>query len=183
MQLFVCSDIHGDRHALELALAAYERSEAEYLVILGDLLNHGPRNPLPRAYDPMTVADRLNVHAQRIIAVRGNCDSEVDQALCQFPMMSEYNQLIIGKRRAFICHGHTFNPSQRPPLATGDLFVSGHTHIPKAECHENNYLFNPGSVAIPRGEWPTSYGTISDQGLFVYDLNNHQPLLECLFEN
>lgn len=181
MKLFICSDIHGDKAALTQTLSAFEASQADYLVLLGDLLNHGPRNALPDAYDPLAVAELLNPFAERIIAVRGNCDSEVDQALCQFPMLSEYNQLVIGNRRVFCCHGHTYSPAQLPTLAPGDLFVSGHTHIPIAENRDGFYIMNPGSVAIPRQDWPASFGLVDEHGMKICQLDNQQPILECAF--
>lgn len=179
MRLFICSDIHGDATAVNLTLAAFERSQAEYLILLGDLLNHGPRNALPEDYDPLRVAEQLNEYSTQIIAVRGNCDSEVDQALLQFPMLGEYNQLVIAGRRAFFCHGHTFMPENLPVLAEGDIFISGHTHVPVAEKKGSIYLFNPGSTSIPKQNGPASYGIIDEKGLSVFDLNNHQPLAEC----
>lgn len=182
MCLFICSDIHGDATALQLTIAAFKRSQADYAILLGDLLNHGPRNQLPENYDPLQVAERLNGYSQQIIAVRGNCDSEVDQALLQFPMLGEHNQLFIGGRRAFLCHGHTFTPEALPPLAAGDIFVSGHTHVPVAEQQDSIYLFNPGSTSIPKQNWPASYGIIDGDGLHVHDLSNHQVLAECLFQ-
>jgi putative phosphoesterase len=181
VRLLICSDIHGDATALKLALAALDRSQADYLILLGDLLNHGPRNKLPADYDPLQVADRLNDHSEQIIAVRGNCDSEVDQALLRFPMLGEYNQLLIADRRAFFCHGHSFTAETLPPLAAGDIFVSGHTHVPVAALRDSIYLFNPGSVSIPKQNWPASYGIIDEQGLHVHDLNSHLVLAECLF--
>jgi putative phosphoesterase len=183
MRLFICSDIHGDAVALELALAAFENSQADYLILLGDLLNHGPRNPLPQNYDPLQVAERLNAYSKRIIAVRGNCDSEVDQALLEFPMLGEYNQLPIGGCRAFFCHGHTFMPDALPPLAKGDVFISGHTHVPVAERKGLVYLFNPGSISIPKQNWPASYGIMDEEELHVYELNSHQTLVKYQFRN
>ena len=182
MTLFVCSDIHGDYQAAQRAIEAFERSEAEQLILLGDLINHGPRNPVPSGYDPIAVANLLNTYAESIIAVRGNCDSEVDQALLKFPMLGEYNQLFIGQRRGFFCHGHTFTPSHLPTLATGSVFASGHTHVPVAERVDGYYLLNPGSVAMPRQDWPPSYGLITLEGLSVHQLITDELLLSCAFD-
>ncbi|TCS43286.1 phosphodiesterase [Reinekea marinisedimentorum] len=179
MKFFVCSDIHGDLNALQLALAAFERSGASQILLLGDLLNHGPRNALPEAYNPMAVAELLNRYAEKIISVRGNCDSEVDQALISFPVLGEHNQLFIGRRRVFLCHGHTYTVETPPVLPAGSIFVSGHTHVPVAEQQGELFLFNPGSVSIPRQGWAASYGLLEQDRLTVLDLNNHDVLKEC----
>ncbi len=177
--LFICSDIHGDYQALQLTLAAFEQSGASHLVCLGDVLNHGPRNPLPKHYAPLKVAEALNQIAEQIIAVRGNCDSEVDQALCQFPLLAEYNQLLLAGRKIFICHGHNYGPDQLPPLAKGDILVSGHSHTPEAGRRGKYFQFNPGSVAMPRQGWPSSYGLIDEQQLQICRLDKPQVLLNC----
>ncbi|WP_432463352.1 phosphodiesterase [Agarivorans sp. QJM3NY_33] len=177
--LFVCSDIHGDHQALQLTLAAFERSGASHFICLGDVLNHGPRNPLPEHYAPLAVAADLNKIAERIIAVRGNCDSEVDQALCDFPLLADYNQLVLGKRKVFLCHGHQYGPNKLPPLAEGDLLVSGHSHIPQASQEGSHFVLNPGSVSMPRQDWQASYALITEQLLRVCSLIDNKPLLTC----
>ncbi|WP_157378569.1 phosphodiesterase [Aliagarivorans taiwanensis] len=178
---FVCSDIHGDAAALKLALERFDQSGARYLLSLGDLLNHGPRNPLPEHYRPLECAEMLNRYRKQIIAVRGNCDSEVDQALCEFPILSEYNQLLVGERRLFCCHGHTYKADKLPPLSEGDVFASGHTHVPVAEKQQSLYLFNPGSISMPRQQWAASYGLIDEQGMRVCSLEDGSELLSCAF--
>lgn len=181
MKFYVCSDIHGDYQAAQLAIDAFNRSGAEQLILLGDLINHGPRNPVPEGYDPIAVAALLNDYAERIIAVRGNCDSEVDQALLKFPMLNDYNQLFVARRKAFLCHGHIHGPSRLPLLAAGSIFASGHTHVPVAEQIGEYYLFNPGSVAMPRQNWPASYGLMTESSISVHDLVNDEQLLSCNF--
>jgi putative phosphoesterase len=182
MRLFVCSDVHGDTVALQQTLSAFKTSQADVLILLGDLLNHGPRNPVPQNYAPLLVAEQLNNVSKQIIAVRGNCDSEVDQALLEFPILGEYNQLIIGARRAFFCHGHTFTPDNLPPLAEGDIFISGHTHIPVAKRQGHIHFFNPGSTSIPKQNRPASYGLMDEKGLYVYALQSDAPLNEYQFK-
>ncbi|MGY5453193.1 phosphodiesterase [Agarivorans sp. MS3-6] len=177
--LFICSDIHGDHQALRLTLAAFEHSGASHLICLGDVLNHGPRNPVPEHYDPLAVAADLNAIAERIIAVRGNCDSEVDQALCDFPLLADYNQLLMAKRKVFLCHGHNYGPEKLPPLAEGDILVSGHSHIPQASKVSKHFLLNPGSVSMPRQSWQASYALITEQQLQVCRLSDHGVLLSC----
>ncbi|GGI71290.1 phosphoesterase [Shewanella gelidii] len=149
-------------------IEAFEQSGAQQLIILGDVLNHGPRNALPAGYDPIAVADLLNEYAAKIIAVRGNCDSEVDQALLHFPMMSDYNLVLLPSgRRIFLTHGHTYNIDNHPVLAAGDIIACGHIHVPVAELKGEQIDFNPGSVAIPRNGHPASYGLLNDKRLSV----------------
>lgn len=129
MKLFFASDLHGSLDATEQVLAAYLSSGAEHLVILGDVLNHGPRNPVPESYNPPKVAELLNAHSDSIIAVRGNCDSEVDQMLLAFPMMADYAWVMLANgQRLFLTHGHLYNAEKRPALKRGDVIAHG-THI------------------------------------------------------
>ncbi|UTV28382.1 phosphodiesterase [Photobacterium atrarenae] len=166
MKLFFASDLHGCADSTRMMLTAFAQSGAEHLILLGDLLNHGPRNALPAGYAPTETAALLNQYADRIIAVRGNCDSEVDQMLLDFPMMADYNQILLADgRRLFLTHGHLYNGEKHPRLRDGDVIVSGHTHLPVAEQQGDLYLLNPGSVTIPRGEHPASYGLLENRGL------------------
>ncbi|OBU36137.1 phosphodiesterase [Photobacterium phosphoreum] len=180
MKLFFASDIHGSFVAAQKAIAAFEQSGARYLILLGDILNHGPRNPLPEGYDPIKVAKLLNQYAARITAVRGNCDSEVDQMLLDFPMMADYNLVMLANgRRLFLTHGHIYNADKHPQLMTGDVIVSGHTHIPVAERKADYFVFNPGSVAIPRNGLPASYGLLDGQNLSVVSFE-HEVLAQTI---
>ncbi|MFO6422242.1 phosphodiesterase [Motilimonas sp. KMU-193] len=178
MKLFVITDIHGSLSSLNLALQAFHQEQADYIVLLGDILNHGPRNPLPNGYEPAMVAAKLNEYAKKIIAVRGNCDSEVDQGLLHFPLDASYNQLLVGNRRVFITHGHIYHPLNLPPLERGDVFCYGHTHIAMAEKQHNLVMFNPGSITLPRGENnPPSYGLIEPEGVSVKRLSDSKLIL------
>ena len=180
MKLFFASDIHGSFVAAQKAIAAFEQSGARYLILLGVILNHGPRNPLPEGYDPIKVAKLLNQYAARITAVRGNCDSEVDQMLLDFPMMADYNLVMLANgRRLFLTHGHIYNADKHPQLMTGDVIVSGHTHIPVAERKADYFVFNPGSVAIPRNGLPASYGLLDGQNLSVVSFD-HEVLAQTI---
>lgn len=170
MKLFVISDIHGSRTALEAALAAFDREGADWIAILGDYLNHGPRNPLPEGYDPQGAAALLNERKGLIIPVRGNCDSEVDQMLLEFPMMSEYSTVLLGKRRVFLCHGHIQSPERLPPLSGGSLFLSGHTHIPRIDTLGDIVAMNPGSVGLPKGGSQRTYGIVEPSSVAVKTL-------------
>ncbi|MDN8599372.1 phosphodiesterase [Citrobacter sp. S2-9] len=172
MKLMFASDIHGSLPATERVLELFAKSGAQWLVILGDVLNHGPRNALPEGYAPAQVADLLNAQAGRIIAVRGNCDSEVDQMLLCFPMTAPWQQILMENQRLFLTHGHLFGPENLPALNAGDVLVYGHTHLPVAEKRGEVYHFNPGSVSIPKGGFKASYGILDDNVLRVIALND-----------
>lgn len=168
MKLFFASDLHGCLPATEKTLAEFESSGAETLVLLGDVLNHGPRNPVPEGYNPPLVAERLNQYADKIIAVRGNCDSEVDQMLLAFPMMSDYAWVLLESgQRLFLTHGHLYHSQKRPALKEGDVIVHGHTHIPVAEKDGAQFIFNPGSVTFPRNGFAPSYGLLDNDQITV----------------
>ena len=166
MKIVFMSDIHGVPSALEAALAKADSLGCDRIVLLGDLLYHGPRNGVPDFYDPVRVAGLLNARKDRILAVRGNCDAEVDQLMLEFPMMSDYAVLDAGSERFFLTHGHLWNERNLPPLGTGSVLVHGHTHIPelkKLECGIS--LFNPGSVSLPKGGSARSIGYFDGSAL------------------
>ena len=180
MKLMFASDIHGSLPATERVLSLFAQSDARWLVILGDILYHGPRNALPEGYAPAQVAERLNPLASQIIAVRGNCDSEVDQMLLHFPITAPWQQILTEKQRLFLTHGHLFGPDNLPPLRAGDVLVSGHTHLPVAEKRGEIFLFNPGSVSIPKGGNVASYGMLEGDKLQVFALNDQQVIAEVV---
>lgn len=168
MKLFFASDLHGCLPATEKVLAEYKKSGAEILVILGDVLNHGPRNPVPEGYNPPAVAELLNQYADQIVAVRGNCDSEVDQMLLSFPMMMDFAWVILPTgQRLFLTHGHLYNANKRPLLKSGDVIAHGHSHVPVAELNDGQYIFNPGSITFPRNGYDASYGLLEGNQLSV----------------
>lgn len=171
MKLFFMSDIHGSAFYLKQALAAYERENASTIVILGDELYHGARNPLTEEYGPKEVTDLLNAHADHILAVRGNCDSEVDEMVLQYPLMSTYSILMHEGRRFFLTHGHVFNVNNLPPLSEGDVFCYGHTHVPKAEKQGKIYILNPGSITLPKENSPHTYGVLEGSTFTIKDLD------------
>ncbi|AGN85013.1 MULTISPECIES: phosphodiesterase [Enterobacteriaceae] len=178
MKLMFASDIHGSLPATERVLELFAQSDARWLVILGDVLNHGPRNALPEGYAAAQVAERLNEQASRIVAVRGNCDSEVDQMLLTFPITAPWQQVLLPERRLFLTHGHLFGPDDEPPLAAGDVLVYGHTHIPVAEKRGDIFHFNPGSVSIPKGGFAASYGMLEEDVLRVITLNDQRVIAQ-----
>lgn len=166
MKLFFASDLHGSLPATELMLEKYQTSGADYLVILGDVLNHGPRNPVPQGYQPAAVAQLLNKYSEQILAVRGNCDSEVDQMLLDFPMLESYSWILLENgTRIFLTHGHIYNSDNRPPLKAGDVMAHGHTHIPVAEKNGEQFIYNPGSITFPKEGYAPSYG-LFEKGTF-----------------
>lgn len=172
MKLFFISDIHGSLPSLQEALEKFSESGADYLIILGDALYHGPRNPIPDGYNPAACAELLNNYAAKIIAIRGNCDSEVDQMLIKYPMSDTSASVLLENRRFFLTHGHIFHPENQPPLSAGDVFCYGHVHLPKAERGENGvFIFNPGSITLPKEGNPRSYGIFSGNTLQVIAFN------------
>lgn len=150
MKWMIASDIHGSELYLRKLIDAYNHEKADRLLLLGDLLYHGPRNDLPEGYQPKKVIELLNGMKENILCVRGNCEAEVDQMVLEFPVMAEYAILTVGKRLIFATHGHVFNEKNLPPLHKGDILLHGHTHVPKCVEHETYIYMNPGSVSIPK---------------------------------
>ena len=167
MKLMIASDIHGSAYWCERLLEAYEREGAEKLLLLGDILYHGPRNDLPRDYAPKRVIAMLNARRCSLLCVRGNCDTEVDQMVLEFPILADYCILSVAGRTVYATHGHVFNESHLPPLAPGDVLLHGHTHVPKCTEHEEYLYVNPGSVSIPKEDSPNGYLILED-GLLTW---------------
>lgn len=163
MKLMIASDVHGSARYCREMLEAFDRERAERLLLLGDLLYHGPRNDLPEGYAPKQVIDLLNARKEKLLCVRGNCDAEVDQMVLQFPIMADYCILPVKDRLIYVTHGHIHNLKNLPPLQPGDVLLHGHTHVPAWQPfgQENLYL-NPGSVSIPKEGSAHSYMTLTD---------------------
>lgn len=171
MRICFFSDIHGVPETLELFFKRAAEWKADRLVLLGDALYHGPRNGVPVRYDPVAVAKLLNAHKDEIIAVRGNCDSEVDQMMIDFPILSDYAQLLVDGQLFFVTHGHLWNAAKTPPLPAGTILCHGHTHIPENRLLENGIrLFNPGSISLPKGGSVRSFGLWDGEKLEVLPL-------------
>ena len=165
-KIMIASDIHGSAHWCEKLVAACEREKSEKLLLLGDLLYHGPRNELPDGYAPKKVAELLNPLKEKILCVRGNCDAEVDQMVLEFPVLADYGILIEGGHTFYMSHGHIYNEQNLPPLMDGDIFLYGHTHVLRAEKKGAHTFLNPGSVSLPKeGNIPT-YAILED-GVFT----------------
>ena len=167
MKWLIASDLHGSAYYCRALLDAFDREKADRLLLLGDLLYHGPRNDLPRDYDPKSVTAMLNERQASILAVRGNCDAEIDQAVLQFPILADYALLSVGSRLLFVTHGHLFHLDALPPLHPGDILLHGHTHVPACETRDGVTYLNPGSLAIPKEDSPHSYMTLED-GVFLW---------------
>ncbi|BDR64801.1 phosphodiesterase [Clostridium tetani] len=171
MKLFFISDIHGSSYYLEKVINIYEKEKADYLVILGDELYHGARNPLPKEYNPKKVAEILNKYKNKIIAVRGNCDSEVDQMVLNYPIMSDYSIILYNNRRLFLTHGHIYNKNNLPTISNGDVFIYGHTHVPLAKRINNIFIINPGSITFPKENTPHCYGILENNTFKIKTLD------------
>ena len=153
MKYLIVSDIHGSLPALESVLDVYDREHCDMLLLLGDILNYGPRNRIPEGIDPKGIAQRLNAMKESIVAVRGNCDSEVDQMLLRFPIMADYALIADGTRRIFLTHGHIYNEEKMPALEGIDYFFYGHTHLPHIvpAADGRPLICNTGSPTFPKG--------------------------------
>lgn len=164
MKLMIASDIHGSATYCQALLDAFDREKAGQLLLLGDLLYHGPRNDLPAGYAPKEVIAQLNARKDRLLCVRGNCDTEVDQMVLDFPILAEYCILYVDGRMIFATHGHHFHIGALPPLRPGDILLHGHTHVPAWEPFgAGNLYLNPGSVSLPKAGSPRGYLTLEDR--------------------
>ena len=168
MKLLFASDLHGSAYYAEKLEELIRNEAPDKTVLLGDLLYHGPRNDLPREYDPKKVTAILNGLKTQVLAVRGNCDAEVDQMVLDLPVMADYCILPAGEKLIYATHGHIYNLKNLPPLAEGDILLHGHTHIPAwTEFGQGNVYLNPGSLSIPKENSPHSYMTLED-GVFYW---------------
>lgn len=150
MKLIIASDIHGSAFWCGKLMDLVETEQPDKLLLLGDLLYHGPRNDLPRDYAPKQVIPMLSKYADRILAVRGNCEAEVDQMVLPFPCMSDSAQVLVDGTTMYLTHGHHYNPENLPSLPEGSIFLSGHTHVKLDVVKNGIRCLNPGSVSIPK---------------------------------
>ena len=166
MKLLIASDIHGSAFWCRKLMETMEAEQPDKLILLGDLLYHGPRNDLPRDYQPKQVITMLSAWKNKIVAVRGNCEAEVDQMVLPFPCMADYAMILDGDRTLYLTHGHHGNPENLPPLEAGSCFLSGHTHVKLDKMVDGIRCLNPGSVSIPK-DGSNSY-MIYDNGEFIF---------------
>ena len=173
MKLMIASDLHGSYKYAKKMKERYEIENPEKLILLGDLLYHGPRNDLPEEYAPKSVIAMLNEMKEELLCVRGNCEAEVDQMVLEFPVLADYMILYLEGHMIFVTHGHTWNTKNLPPLKKGDVLLHGHTHIPVVETVEEKGItyLNPGSLSIPKNNSPHSYMIYEDGKFFWKDLN------------
>ena len=150
MKFMIASDLHGSAYYTRQLLDAFQREGADRLLLLGDILYHGPRNDLPRDYAPKQVIPMLGEWAEKILCVRGNCEAEVDQMVLPFSCMADYAMLCCDGLSLYLTHGHHHCPDNLPPLAEGSVFLSGHTHVKLDEVRNGIRCLNPGSVSIPK---------------------------------
>ena len=167
MKWLIASDIHGSAYYCKELIAASERENADKILLLGDILYHGPPNDLPRDYAPKQVIEMLNGISDKILCVRGNCDTEVDQMVLKFPILADYAVLTYGECLIYATHGHNLNSDKLPPLKPDDILLHGHTHIPALEQHPTHTYINPGSVSIPKENSEHSY-IIFENGTFLW---------------
>ena len=164
------SDIHGSLTRLEQVLDFYEKAQCNMLCILGDILNYGPRNGLPEDLNPKGIAECLNNFSDPIIAVRGNCDSEVDQMLLNFPIMADYALLVDNGKKLFLTHGHVYNENNLPK-GKHDVFFYGHTHLWKLEKEPTALFCNTGSITFPKGGNAPTFATYENGTISIHQLN------------
>lgn len=167
MKWLIASDIHGSAYWCRKLVEAYKKEKADKLILLGDVLYHGPRNDLPDEYAPKDVIEILNGMKNEILCVRGNCDTEVDQMVLRFPVLADYAVLALGEKMIYMTHGHIYNENNLPPISDGDILLHGHTHVPKCTEHEKYIYMNPGSVSIPKENSHHGYMTLRD-GTFLW---------------
>ena len=167
MKFLIASDIHGSAYYCDLLLKAIATEKADRVLILGDILYHGPRNDLPKDYAPKKVIEMLNPLKDKLLCVRGNCDTEVDQMVLDFPILADYSVIPLGDRLIYATHGHNFNENNLPPMSQGDILLNGHTHVSKCVEHSDFIYMNPGSVSIPKEDTPHSFMTLED-GKFLW---------------
>ena len=189
MRYLVLSDIHGGADELSQALTYFDQYQCDYLVLLGDLLNHGPRNKVPESYEPPKVAQLLNAMNTKIISVRGNCDSEVASMMFNFPCNAPYGYLLVstarGVQRIFLTHGHLHKIDSgdgssanelrdKLGLKHGDIVLSGHTHVAGIFMKPNGLInINPGSTTLPKGGTKAGFGLILEDRIELRDLDDN----------
>ena len=174
MKYVIASDIHGSAVWCRKLLETVDKEQPEKLILIGDLLYHGPRNPFPKGYDTAAVYEMLNARKDSLLCVRGNCDSEVDQMVLEFPMMDDYKCLPLGNRTLYLTHGHLQEAAQpKVPLKAGDLQVNGHFHVPTFKRLETGVLYaNCGSVGLPKDGSPNSCMVVTESTLSWIDIDS-----------
>ncbi len=175
MRYLIISDIHGSAAALKAALAYFRLHRCDKLLILGDILYHGPRNAIPEGYAPLEVADMLNAMREQIVAVRGNCEAEVDQMVLQFDCSADYQVVHDLGHAFFLTHGHLYSPSSHPLRTTKDIFMSGHTHLYELRKDEQGLIIvNPGSITLPKGGNAATFALLTPEEITIRTVDEDQ---------
>ncbi len=171
MKLMIASDIHGSAAYCRQLLDRYRAEAPDRLLLLGDILYHGPRNDLPEGYAPKQVIELLNPLSDELLCVRGNCEAEVDQMVLSFPVLADYALLEVNGISIFATHGHLHGEQNPPPLKKGSLLLCGHTHVPAYRPYDSFTYVNPGSVSIPKEGSAHSYMILEGRTLLWKDLD------------
>ena len=174
LKLLFAPDLHGSMFYCNILKNIFEKEKPDKLVLLGDILYHGPRNPLPKDYNPQKVFETLNSIKESIICVRGNCDSEVDQMVLEFPIMSDYNILNVDGINLFLTHGHIYNKENLPNIENKDILIHGHTHINTIEKLEKGMYINPGSISMPKENQENSYMIYENKEFIIKNLEGNE---------
>ena len=180
MKIMFASDIHGDYDCACATVDKYREEKAEKLIILGDILYHGPRNDLPEGYAPKKVIELLNGVKNELACVRGNCDTDVDQMVLEFPILADYCIIPVGDRVLYATHGHKYNSEILPPLSKGDILINGHFHVPKCQDKGDYIYMNCGSVSIPKEDSAHSYMVLEDNKFLWKDLETKEVYKEFI---
>ena len=173
MKWVIASDLHGSEFYCKEVLRAFDREQADRLLLLGDILYHGHRNELPLDYATKKVISLLNGRKESILCVRGNCDAEVDQYVLDFPILADYAVIDLGSRLLYATHGHVYGELNPPPLQKGDILLCGHTHVPKCVDHKHYLYMNPGSASLPKEDSHHGYMTLQDGAFLWKDFNGN----------
>lgn len=185
MKYLVFSDIHGSASACQKILEHFINFHADYMILLGDVLYHGPRNPLPEGHNPKKVAELLNEYSDKIICCRGNCDAEVEEMVLNFPVLSSYSLVVDQGIKLFCSHGHIYAPersdgkiavdgSKKPSISGLGVFFYGHTHVQVLEKNKSGLIIcNPGSISLPKGGTPAGFAIYEDRKVTLYSLDGN----------
>ena len=167
MKYLIASDIHGSYYYGKLIIDMFNKHNCDKMILLGDILYHGPRNDLPKEYDPKQLYELLNQYADKIICVKGNCDADIDQMVLNFPILAPYIMMEVSGKTVYFTHGDVFNSTNLPPMNKDDILVHGHTHVQRCEKHPDHIYLNPGSIAIPKEDSYHGF-MILENGFFKY---------------
>lgn len=182
MKIMFASDIHGSAYYCEKLIERWKTEKPDKLILLGDLLYHGPRNDLPKDYAPKKVIELLNARKEHLLCVRGNCEAEVDQMVLEFPVMADYAILYLDGRMVYLTHGHKYNLENLPPMESKDILIHGHTHVQAMEVTERCIYLNPGSVSIPKNGNQHSYMLYENGEFQIHNLDGEKIASLQIFE-